>query len=59
MTFGLRQLITRLSADAAVVVDVPTLGAVAVLFVVVVVIALWLPAQRATAVDPMVTLRGD
>ena len=39
--------------------DPPTYAAVAILFTTVAVVASYLPARRATQVDPMVALRHD
>jgi len=39
--------------------DPPTIAVSAVLLVVVALVAAWLPARRATAVDPISALRGD
>jgi putative ABC transport system permease protein len=39
--------------------DPPTIAASAVLLVAVAVVAAWVPARRATAVDPITALRGD
>jgi putative ABC transport system permease protein len=41
------------------VYDAPTFGAVAVLLCAVALIASWLPARRASRVDPMLALRAD
>ncbi|HSR40691.1 MAG TPA: FtsX-like permease family protein, partial [Longimicrobiales bacterium] len=40
-------------------VDLPTYGAVAVSLAVVAALASWIPARRAAAVDPAVTLRSE
>ena len=40
-------------------VDPPTIGLAAALLVAVALVAAWIPARRATAVDPMMALRGD
>ena len=40
-------------------IDPPTIATAAGLMIVVALAAAWIPARRATAVDPMVALRGD
>ena len=40
-------------------VDPPTIVVAAILMLTVALIAAWIPARRATAVDPMVALRGE
>ena len=55
-------LATRLIANlvyGARVVDVATFAAVALLLLAVAAAACWLPARRASAVDPMAAIRGD
>ena len=39
--------------------DPPTIAASAALLVLVALLAAWVPARRATAVDPMTALRAD
>ena len=39
--------------------DMPTFGATALLFVLVALVASYLPARRAAAADPLVVLRAD
>jgi ABC-type antimicrobial peptide transport system permease subunit len=40
-------------------IDPPTIAVSAALLVVVALVAAWIPARRATAVDPMTTLRAE
>jgi len=40
-------------------VDPPTIAAAAVIMIVVAVVAAWIPARRATAIDPLVALRAE
>ena len=40
-------------------IDPPTILTAAGLMIVVALAAAWIPARRATAVDPIVALRGD
>jgi predicted permease len=57
-TIAMRRVVERLLYDVSPT-DTATLGTVAVLLVLVALLASYLPARRATRVDPMVALRSD
>jgi ABC-type antimicrobial peptide transport system permease subunit len=56
--FGLTRLIRSLLFGVAAA-DAITFAAVAVLLVAIAVLASWLPARRAAAVDPLVAMRAE
>lgn len=56
--FWATRLMTSMLVDVAPT-DLPTFGAMAGVFVLVAAVACWIPARRATRVDPMTALRSE
>jgi putative ABC transport system permease protein len=55
-------MVTRVMTSMLVSVsptDPPTFAAIVLLFVVIAIVASWIPAHRAARLDPMVALRED
>ncbi|MDQ2918924.1 MAG: ABC transporter permease [Verrucomicrobiota bacterium] len=57
-SFGLTRLISSLLFGVSAT-DIGTFGAVSTLLLVIALVACWLPARRASGVDPMVALRTE